>query len=380
MKIIAFAHGDPFDPNTWSNVPFYSVLALQNMGHQVIGIDLGGCAEKRRVVFWIDRFIKLFLGRNTQCLLEHSRFMGRKYKTIISKAVQENPDASLLVFYTYSASGCHDYPIPSLMLCDFTIDYAITQMMKREYRFWEKRYFSIQDELIKETDYFACLFPQVADYYKDYYHRDVISLQGHVINTNKTIDDIESIIGGKRRSNNILFIGRKKYLMGLRTLISAVQRFNNNNVSVRFRITVIGMNGKEGRGLKQDGVTYLGYLDKTKASQRKQYYDAIMESKLIVNTTKGWAGISSVVEAMYFGTPIITTNYPEFYRVFGEIWDCGRYCLPEDVDDLEKALASVSQLDEQAYSSMCYSAHNRVCDFTWDRAMRDILEATGVQS
>ena len=42
MKIIAFAYGDPCDPNTWSNVPFFAISALQEMGNQVIGVDLGG--------------------------------------------------------------------------------------------------------------------------------------------------------------------------------------------------------------------------------------------------------------------------------------------------------------------------------------------------
>ena len=76
------------------------------------------------------------------------------------------------------------------MFCDFTIDYVITKVMKREYRNWERKCVKIQDLLIQNTDYFACIFPQAGDYYRDYYKREVITINGHIINCHEKVEDI----------------------------------------------------------------------------------------------------------------------------------------------------------------------------------------------
>lgn len=376
MEIIVFSYGEARDANTWSNVPSFAVNALEQMGHIVHCVNFGPRSSiENNIVIWGNRFIKLFLGRDTLFNIEQWPYWQKYHARLIDQAIKKYPKTQLLMFFSYSITSGRKYAIPSLMFCDFTIDYTIREVQKRAVRRSETKLVQRQDRLVESTNYIVSLFPAATKHYKQYYNNpNIIGIDGHIINAELLIEDSESILSRKVDSINILFIGRKKYKKGLMTLIQAVKEINATRPDHAIRLDVIGLTSNVVNGLKYDWLTYHGILNKSNTIQKQLYYDCILPAKVIVNTTQHWAGISSIVESMYYYTPVITSKYPDFEAIFGSEIDFGFYCQAEDPVMLKHQLEKLLAMREEDYRRLCLSAHENVKAFTWENCLRSVFK------
>lgn len=83
-------------------------------------------------------------------------------------------------------------------------------------------------------------------------------------------------------------------------------------------------------------------------------------------------GYSSIVEAMYFYTPVIVSPYDDFVNEFGKDIDFGIYNKKYDSLVLAKNMESI--FNSSDYENMCLNAHERVKDYTWDNYVDKILK------
>lgn len=83
-------------------------------------------------------------------------------------------------------------------------------------------------------------------------------------------------------------------------------------------------------------------------------------------------GYSSLIEAMYFYTPVIVAPYKEFVAEFGEEIEFGVYNEEFSHQCLTNNILNIFQNKE--YEKMCKAAHRRVENYTWSEFVNNILE------
>ena len=101
-----------------------------------------------------------------------------------------------------------------------------------------------------------------------------------------------------------------------------------------------------------------------------------MKARFIINPSPVWAGYSSIIEAMYFCTPVITTPYKDFVSEFGESIDFGYYI--EDFSEIGIGEIIEKMCKTACYAEMCKIAHDKVNNYTWDSYVEKILTLTNL--
>lgn len=115
-----------------------------------------------------------------------------------------------------------------------------------------------------------------------------------------------------------------------------------------------------------------GYLRKNNIKERKLYYDLLISAKVLINPTPLWAGYSSIVEGMFFYTPIVVTPFKDFVDEFGINIDFGVYNEIFSAEVLSQNILSV--IHSHSYLDFCKKAHERVKSYTWDIYIDKLLK------
>lgn len=376
MEIIVFAYGNPRDINTWSNVPAFAIQTLEAQGHTIHAVNLYPLGSGLQfLIRAINKISRIIFGKSTMILVENMPLWKKILDKQVLTATRNYPESDFLLFFTYTESGYGITNIPSILFNDFTIDYSIKKLSDRTATKLERPLIENQDRIIETADVVISLFPQAEKYYKErYQNKNIFAMSGHVINTDETLESEKVAIQRKQQSNEILFIGRKSYKAGARVLINAVEQYNSDKDD-RIILNIIGMTREEVGISASKEIRFYGYLKKDNAMQRQMYYKCIKNAAVIINPTKNWGGISSVVEAMWFYTPVITTPYTEFVEIFGKKLDFGCYVEAENNKALVESISWIrKEQQSKHYYEMCKNAHENVSEYTWDAFARQIIE------
>lgn len=165
-----------------------------------------------------------------------------------------------------------------------------------------------------------------------------------------------------------MFIGRSRYKEGALLTIKAFEILRERNN--KLRLNIIGLNSDDFDSLPE-GVTCHGFLKKDIESQCELYYNLILKASLIINPQKIWAGYSSIIEAMYFFTPILITPFDDFIEEFGENIKFGAYTESSDPEEIAKSINAI--LDSYDYKEKCKNAHETVKEYTWENYVDKLL-------
>lgn len=136
-------------------------------------------------------------------------------------------------------------------------------------------------------------------------------------------------------------------------------------------LDIIGMSNDD-FGHLPDFVHCHGYLHKDIEEENILYYRLMSDAKVLVNPTPVWAGFSSMIEAMYFATPIIVSPYEDFVAIFGHNISFGCYNREFEVSSLMNNLESV--INNPSYEFMCQEAHRVTKGFTWKAYVDRLLD------
>lgn len=365
IKEINFFAENPSRLRSWSNIPFLFTQALEEKGIKVNRVSTFFNRNWRRCLwnpFILPIFNRLFKGHcyTFEMLPMYRYFIQRR----IRKAVKKHPHADLNLYCSYDYIDFHSN-IPNVLFSDWTIEYIIRHRLKRQPFRMEKPLMAINRHNIERADTVFGLFPDIADTMSYIYNKPFHTIEGNVINNAYTGHFNETdIISRKKDSKILLFIGKKHYLQGALLLAEAFSAFKQTHPTAELHF--IGLKRKDLQNKLSPGIFCHGYLDKSRPKEHKLYYDLLLNAKCLINPTSLWAGYSSMVEAMYFYTPIITTPYASFSHTFGQSINFGLYLSGEaDVNALIESLENLTDLHPDAYASLCRNVHDAVKNFTW---------------
>jgi glycosyltransferase involved in cell wall biosynthesis len=365
--VTVFTNGDSRELKTWSNVPFFFTETLISKGIKVYRVDLG---ESPRFSRWFSktvlRIVRWLSPATSYCYFRsviHFMDVNRRIK----RALKEHPDSEANIFLTFSFSSAGLTSKPTILVCDWTYGYQLNYFLGREPDCFERASIRREDCQIKSADLTISLFPAVASYMANYYPKTKIHYLGNVVNS-VVIPDKAEILTAKADSKDILFVGRKQYIAGAKSLIAAYRKLEGDYPGLQLHI--VGMEEKDFSNLPSRVKCY-GYLDKAKPEQKAVYYGLLKKAKVFVNTTPQWGSFSAMLEAMHFYNPIVTTPFGDWVATFGEKMNFGCYCE----DNSEMTLCSHLKFifETKTYDILCANAHEAVMGFSWDNYIEKVL-------
>lgn len=377
-EIIVFTEGDSLSPDTWSNVPYFLTKSIEELGIDVHRVNIGLSSSnkfEKIIALFIRFFIKIFNNINKSNPIfgiNRTFFYKKMVEKKMRSAIKKFTNANIISMNFSHCGKKFTKNQITCMLCDWSIDYLIEVQQNRKPGFFERIAINRQRKEISASDYVITLFPDVQEYMENKYNRKILYL-GNVINSDLIEFPEKETIRQKYNENRYLFIGRKKYIQSAIDLVKAIEKYNKTDEN-KVYVDIIGLNEEDDETFKSTYVTCCGYLSKGNEQEKRYYYEKILHAKAIVNTTKNWNGMSSLIEAMYYDTPIIITPNPNIIKTFGEICDFGFYCKSGSYTELITALENFQALTFEKYNKMCIQAHKKVEKFTWANYAKEILE------
>ncbi|QIY82126.1 glycosyltransferase [Chryseobacterium sp. NEB161] len=367
-KVIFFTYGDSSDASTWSNVPYLFTKTLRDKGITVYDVNLAGNKWLRR---FFDRIIvpvfSIFFPDH-QYSFSRSRILRLINNYKIKNSVKKHSNADLCIFTNFDYYNKFT-DIPTLLFCDWTYDVLINDRLKRKTYFFENWFLSQQKDAIVNAKYVISLFPECAASIKNTYPTaNVQYLGSNVINSMFTGILNQDIIEVKKKSKEILFIGGEKYKDGAQKLVNAFTIFSKKNPN--YKLNLIGIKSEWIKSTSTD-VLYHGYLRKDVEEENKRYYNLMLKANFVINPTPLWAGYSSMIEAMYFYTPVITTPYKDFVTEFGNNIKFGLYVENDHIDNILDCMEKMIQTKN--YEEMCLNAHQSVEKYSWENYTNKLL-------
>lgn len=366
-EVSVYTNEDSEQLSSWSNVTFLFTKTLISKGIKVNRIDLSPSPVLSQLFnksIW--RIFRLFNRHNSYTYfrtLLHFMIVSARIK----KAIREFDHSQAHIFLTFSFSSAGLTDKPSIQFCDWPYAYFIDFFENRKPDFLERQGIKREDNQIEATSLVIPLFPRVAKYMRKRYKNENILYLGNVVNSLNDVPQL-NIIENRQKTNDLLFIGRKKYIDGAQTLIKAYVVLKNEFPDLQLHI--VGMNEMDFDPLP-GGINCYGYLDKGKEMDKELYYSLFQKAKVFINTTPKWGAFSSAIEAMYYYLPVIVTPFSEFVETFGTEIGFGYYCEHNSVDLLCTTIRKV--LNHKSYHSLCNQAHLAVKDFTWSAYIDKVL-------
>lgn len=368
-KVIFFTKGDSSDVSTWSNIPYLFTKTLEKHNIVLHRVDISSNKKIRRI---FDKFVVPIIGLlfpKHVYTFDRTKLCAVITNKKIRNALKRNADSDLCIFTTFSFYNSYN-DIPTLLFCDWTYEILIKERLGRKLYFFEEWVSKRETKAITNSTIVISLFPECTSKMKlSYPTANIHHLGSNVVNTLYSGEfNIEEIISSKTKSHDIIFIGGKSYLEGAQKLVDSFVLFSQKYPDYTLHLIGIEQNWLNE---KYTNVCCHGYLRKDKETESDLYYSLLLKAKLIINPTPIWAGYSSIIEAMYFYTPVITTPYKDFISEFGESIDFGYY-----IKDFSKT--GISEMIERickaaCYTEMCKMAHNKVINYTWDSYVEKIL-------
>lgn len=369
-KIVVFLEGDASKLSTWSNVPYFFIETLKRKGFNVDIFDISTWnVIKKLYNHSISKIIDIFFPKHA-CQFERTLLYNFLVERKLKKYIISDKNSDLYIIMNYTFYNKWNL-VPTITFSDWSYDYFIKDRCQRQPYFFEKRYLAKQKKALENVQMAISLFEGCANYMKNQVTRANIQfLGGNVINMmQKPSKGVDEIICQKQKKIKILFIGMKKYITGAQLLVDTFLKLKN--IFYDAELHIVGLTNKTLNNLTC-GVTCHGYLHKDVLEECNEYYALLEQATIFVNPTEQWAGYSSMVEAMYFYTPIIVSPYKEFVEEFGTNIDFGKYNTRFSVDSLLDSLLDILQSD--FYSDMCKNAHCKVENFTWDNYVQRLLD------
>lgn len=358
-NILFFTYGDSNNPNTWSNVPYLLTNAFEKKGYNVIRVDM----STKRTLFSLGYTLLMkILKPSTTYYYVRSKMNRYFVEKKIKKAVKEYDDiVDLYISISYDFSPSKFTNKKVLLISDWPIEYALENRYNRGPDWLEKNDVKRHKEVIESADYRISLFQDVANYMNNRFNKKTEYL-GALINSFKDIKGFDKI----ENRNKITFIGKKSYYNSAKNLIKAFKNLDEKLIkSKNLELHIIGMEKRDFPMVNNENIYFHGYLSKGNKNECDEYYNILKDTLVVINTSEKWAGMSSILESMYYYRPIIISDFDEFVKTFGKNIDFGYYCSNND-SDIKECLEKIISMKKSDYKKMSCCAHELVKDYSYD--------------
>lgn len=366
-NILVFTYGDSNNPSTWSNVPYMFTKTLEKKGYNVIRVDM----STKRTIFSLGYTLLIkIIKPSTTYYYVRSKINRNFVEKKIKKAVEKYDDiVDLYISISFDFSPSKYTKKKVLLISDWPIEYALENRYNRKPDWLEIGDIERHRTVIEEATYRVSLFQDVSDYMNKRFKSKTLYL-GALINGFKPVDEFKRM----DNRNKITFIGKKSYHTSAQKLIFAFEKLDKKMVDEKnLELHIIGMNKHDFKNIKNKKIYFHDYLDKGIKEQCEKYYRILKETIVVVNTTEKWAGMSSILESMYYYRPIITSKYDEYVKTFGDNINFGYYCK-NDENELKKYVEKILTLKSNEYEKFSINAHNVVKEYSYDAYIDKIVD------
>lgn len=378
MKILFLSCGDAENPKSWSNVPYLFLKTLRSKGYDVITYNIDPNKYLTQIFDWlVCKPLRLIYRFHTYQFIRSSLFLHWN-NLRLRKIFRRHADSDLAIIMNFDFYNKWN-DVPTLLFHDWTYLSELRDHLKRRPFFFEKALLNFQDKALNNAQYVVSLFPACArQIKKDFPQAHVYSLGNNVINSLYEGEiDANQIILEKQQSQSILFIGSLHYLKAANHLVEAVKLIHKTIPSVK--LDIIGLSNNNFKNLP-DYVHAYGYLNKNVAKENELYYRLLFRARVIANPDSRWAGYSSMIEGMYYYTPVAVSPYPEFVEEFGNNIDFGKYFTTYSVDNSASTLEDLLLCKNEQYRNMCNKAHKSVENYTWSAYVSRLMALVSSKS
>lgn len=360
-NIVVFTYGDSSNPKTWSNVPYMLTTTLEKKGYNVIRVDM---STKKTPIYYIHSLFFKIIKPQTTYYYVRSKLNRKKVEKKIKEAVNKYDSiADLYISISFDFSPKKFTNKKVLLISDWVIEYAIEERFNRKPDKYELKDIKRHKEVVEGADYRVSLFKDSADFMNKRFKGKTDYL-GLYINGFKDHSEFKDI----KDRYMLTFIGTKAYYDGAKELIKSFEKLNDSKLELH----IIGMTKKDFPNLKNNNIYFHGYLNKGNKVQCEEYYNILKHTLVVINTSNKWAGLSSILESMYYYRPIITSKYPEFVKNFGDKIDFGYYCN-NNSDDIIDKIKLIQNLSSKDYEKLTINSHKKVEKFTYDSYVDKII-------
>ena len=376
--ITVLCYGDSSLIYTWSNFPFFLTNGLIDNGINVNRVNMYDYYKLMRGFYNHILFpiIRIFNKDSSYTFIRTRiyRFLiSFKLKKLVSK--YSDSDAFILMSFDWDISKFTNKPI--ILLGDWTYNFEIKHVLKRNPDKLEKRTINAQYKCIKNADRVFVTWRICRNELIDLYLFNNVSSNGlkaiNILNEGVANSSIQE----KYNSKSVVFMGAPRYKKGVVSLFNTINKLNKDGKTIKAYYIGISENDCENGIKRNDNNIFLGYLNKDVDSNRKKYYEIIEKSKFCINTNPNSASIASLEEAMFLHTPLIIAKHEQSLSVFGKDEQGYKYCSNNE-DELYRTLCCLFDLDFDSYKEMADFAHDRFKDYNWKKTVRDILQESGV--
>ena len=312
MKIFFFTTVPSDQAKSWSNIPFFLHKNLEKKGYKVVNVVMGEPFILKFLYNMPTRFLNKFTNFDSLSFYNSSsfHFYLMSLKRYIYGLLAGPNDVFIVQGFSYPPKiGKH----LNIIIGDWPSRYLFDEMKKKKPNLFEAMFIKREGRVINLSDHVITLFPHVQKYMSDNNMSSRVHFFGNVVNIEDDVELSQNEIEVKYNSNKILFIGQSAYLTGAVDLIKAVIELRKLNI--KYEVDIVGISLSE-IDFKFDWLRVHGYLDKQDERQKLKYNSLLTNAKYFINTTKVWAGFQSILEAMYYHTPVIVSANPGLSSFF----------------------------------------------------------------
>ncbi len=372
--ITVFAHGDPRKAATWSNVPRCVVSELERRGFTVHTADLLCHPLQTLYDNIVRRLLRLLLlpFALRPPYYVHTRLHHWWGERTIRRTLKRYPDTDSCLFFNYLFYNRYD-DTPTLLLGDWPTGHDLQRKGQR-ITFLYHRVIRQEQEAITHADQVVSLFRVRAEEMRQHYPTASIHFVGNAFinNSYEGILHGRSLIQRKSHSPILLFIGKAdRYRKDAQLLGDAFRLLWQDEDYRHLQLHIIGMERRDLRLPSHLPVICHGYLNKDRPSENATYYQLLTDARMVINPSPRWGAFSSLIEAMYFYTPVIVSPFDAFTDTFGKEIDFGCYTHPT-VDGLAAHIRCLCTTPR--YATLCERAHERVRDCTCQDYVSKLLQ------
>lgn len=362
-------------PETWSGVPYFLLSELRRRGIIVYEVDL----EPHHYIKWLYNkvimpLVSLFVTKGELSIYRSLFFRIYQY-VVLQNKLRKYDSADLVLGVSSFNIAVPKSSKPVVLFSDWPFSYDLLRK-KIEVGFYQNCCLKEEDRCMKNADILISLFPTCAKYINQRLGLEKARYLGVNVVNNMGPQPTSELILNKCNKCRIVFIGRHHYLPGAILLLNAYCELLGSIPDIE--LDVIGLRSSDFPvGILDklnENVRFWGYLDKGIPEQRKIYYDILSNASLYVNTTAGWVGYTSMIEAMFFYTPVLVYPCVEFLDEFGDSVDFGVYADTDSPLLLAKYIKDI--WTDENYCQMAKSAHCRVENYTWPQFVDRLIDVS----